>query len=110
MNRYRTVICEGAGHEQLGAGILCFHWPSRLRGRRSKRSMLPQCRQTMPDGLVGGRELVQGAANHLRLDFHLVEAFALVDARYLLSHSKQDVYSSRCVLTTWGFSRATPPT
>ena len=44
-------------------------------------------------------------ANYLRLDFHLVGAFALVDAHYLLTHCSRMIITDRCVFTTLGFSR-----
>lgn len=48
-------------------------------------------------------------AGHLRLNFHLVEGLAIVDAHRAARHPRQDNHVAQVCLHTWGVSVAAPP-
>ena len=47
-------------------------------------------------------------AGHLRLNFHLVEGLAIVDALRAARHPRQDNHVAQVCLHTWGVSVAAP--
>lgn len=47
-------------------------------------------------------------AGHLRLNFHLVEGLAIVDAHRAAPHPRQDNHTAQVCLHTWGVLVAAP--
>ena len=80
-----------------------------LEGEEAREVGGPDAGPTVLNRPVGGGELAQVGAHHLRLDFHLAEALAVVDAPPMLrTISGRTIMTLRCSSTTSGFSWAAP--
>ena len=58
----------------------------------------PNAGLAMLHWLIGDGELAQAVANHLRLDFHLVEGLAIVHAHHAAHHLWQDDHAPQVCL------------
>ena len=69
----------------------------------------PNAGPPMLHWLTGDGELTQVVANHLQLDFHLVEGLPIVHAHHAATISGRMIMPRRCVNTISGFSKAMLP-